>query len=308
MRLPRNLLPIALLASFAGGPGGLPPVLGAQMVPGPDDPLRVELESVRRATAKYQHLDMAVRDGYVLSRLGLDFPLMGEHWVNRELLDRPLDLFRPAILQYVRVGGERVLVGVAYGQWRRPGEPLPDGFTGAEDQWHSHDLTALAQDLMGLRAGVVRSVARGRSGALRGGADGPGQLAMLHAWLWSYNPDGVFANRNPALPYMRAGIPEVWADPDDQAAPRAIGLLIPGACRALLHRLERMAGAGPFPASALAEPCDDAAERVRMALRAGAGGDAFNAIAASAWLNFLESAREALAPGLVEPDEERASP
>jgi len=43
---------------------------------------------------------------------------------------------------------------------------------------------------------------------------GKPRLAMLHAWIWTSNPEGVFAADNWAIPYVRLGI----------AAPRNVSL------------------------------------------------------------------------------------
>lgn len=92
-----------------------------------DAALQAQLEAVRAATARYQDHANAVKDGFRL--FGQESPLMGEHWYRRDLAGAPLDLRRPATLQYANVGGRKVLVGVAYSVYRRPGEPLPEDFT-----------------------------------------------------------------------------------------------------------------------------------------------------------------------------------
>lgn len=220
---------------------------------------RAELEAVRRATTRYLDPAEARADGYAPTRFALDLPLMGEHWVNRELLDRPVDLLRPAVLQYVELGGYRALVGVAYARRMAEGEPLPEGFAGDADVWHEHDFTAL----------------------------GEGRIAMLHAWLWAPSPDGVFAERNPALPYIRAGLPPEWAQPDGEASARGVALLVPGACR----RLGALAGrrAGAERGARLRDACDDGALRVSMALAEGVWADELNAVAAEAWTAFISA-------------------
>ncbi len=71
------------LAALAAGMVGVPRHAAAQMVPAPHDRLAAELEAVRLETAKYRDPAEAERDGYVLSRIGMDLPLLGENWVNR---------------------------------------------------------------------------------------------------------------------------------------------------------------------------------------------------------------------------------
>ena len=41
---------------------------------------------------------------------------------------------------------------------------------------------------------------------MSGAAGGGARLAMLHAWIWSPNPGGMFAADNWAIPYIRLGL------------------------------------------------------------------------------------------------------
>ena len=93
--------------------------------------LRAQIAAVRAATERYRDHANAVKDGF--RRFGQESPLMGEHWYRRDLVGASLDLRHPSTLQYANIGGRKVLVGVAYSVYRRPGEPLPEGFAGAED-------------------------------------------------------------------------------------------------------------------------------------------------------------------------------
>jgi hypothetical protein len=217
--------------------------------------------------------------------------------VNREILKRPFDLTRPAVLQYTMVGGRRVLVGVTYGYWQRPGDPLPEGFAGSDDHWHAHDMPELVHQLTRHETWYVRWAASRRlesSGI--GGPDGRTELAMLHVWLWSHNPDGLFANFNPALPYLRAGLPTAWARSGDHAAARGIGLLAPEACDGAVDRTRRLVDADRAQQRALREACGQAAHRIAAAQRAGIGGDVLNDIAAHAWRSFADHSVASLTP------------
>ena len=206
--------------------------------------LDAELTAVRQATAAYQDVAAAERDGYRFRRFGIDAPLMGEHWVSWERMNQPIELKRPSVLQYIQVGGRRVLVGVTYGRLQRPGDPLPDGFAGSADEWHVHDMPELIERLTRHQSRLVRHVAGRRMEALgMTGEDGRPKLAMLHVWLWSDHPDGMFANYNPTLPYLRAGLPTSWARPGDYAAARGIDLLNEGACDRAAGRTRRFLGA-----------------------------------------------------------------
>ncbi|HEX5727738.1 MAG TPA: hypothetical protein VFX98_19865, partial [Longimicrobiaceae bacterium] len=165
--------------------------------------LHAQLEEVRRATERYRDHAAAVRDGY--RRFGQEAPLAGEHWYRPDLVGIPFDLRRPSTLMYATVGGRRELVGVAYTVYRVDGEPLPEGFSGGADTWHVHDVRrlalALSEDRPFLRWLVERRMDRGKLGH-----EGRPLLTMVHAWVWSDNPDGVFAHHNRALPYLRAGL------------------------------------------------------------------------------------------------------
>ncbi|HEX8246504.1 MAG TPA: hypothetical protein VF541_23570, partial [Longimicrobium sp.] len=128
--------------------------------------LRAQVEAVRAATARYRDHAAAVRDGY--RRFGQEGPLMGEHWYRPDLVPRPLDLAHPSTLQYASIGGRKVLVGVAYTVYRRPGDPVPAGFAGGQDHWHTHDVAHLAdvatEDRPLLHGIVERRIRRGRVG------------------------------------------------------------------------------------------------------------------------------------------------
>ena len=104
--------------------------------------LAEQVAALRAATARYRDHANAVRDGYRL--FGQEGPVMGEHWFRRDLVGRPLDLTQPSTLQYATIDGQKVLVGVAYTVYRRPGDPVPEGFAGSADGWHTHDVAQLA--------------------------------------------------------------------------------------------------------------------------------------------------------------------
>lgn len=270
---------------------------GAAQAGTQDDLLARQLAEVERVTERYRDVEAARRDGYRRPAFGMDAPLMGEHWVNRELLAAEVDLARPAVLQYIRDGERRVLVGVTYGRWQRPGAPLPEGFAGDGDRWHTHDLESLVRRLGERRPAVVRWAVRRTLDAGRWrGPDGRTELAMLHVWLWSENPDGVFANHNPALPYLRTGLPAAWARAGDHAAARGIELLRPGYCETAIPRLSRALDGGDDQWSTLREACAGAAERLAAARAGGLAGDSLNDAAAEAWQRLTRSVYAALTP------------
>jgi hypothetical protein len=95
---------------------------------------------------------------------------MGWHYRKLERVDGRIDLQKPEFLVYADdpCGGKRKLVAVEYvmpleDSPRRP----PSGYFGFADEWDRNETF---------------------------------QLWTLHAWLYEYNPDGVFAAFNPRVP------------------------------------------------------------------------------------------------------------
>jgi hypothetical protein len=128
--------------------------------------LEQELARARTATAKYHDLARAEADGYQF-----DHCEEGEgcHWFNYAYYDGAFDPEYPEVLNYVRTknGGWR-LVAVEYVVLASdPPPPAPEGFTGDKDVWRFFT---------------------------EGYTDWE-----LTAWIWSYNPDGIFAWKNPRL-------------------------------------------------------------------------------------------------------------
>src|SRR5262245_32888373 len=149
------------------------------------------LDRARAATAKYQDQSVAILEGY--RRIGRDFPAMGEHWIRLALLfDDKVDAEHPEVLTYVPVGGGSKLTGVAYALPLLPGESPPD-LPAPKDAWHDHFRTIEDETVLPLHH-------------LPADASSMPRIAMLHAWIWTRNPAGVFAADNWAIPYIRAGL------------------------------------------------------------------------------------------------------
>lgn len=127
----------------------------------------VQLEEVREATSRYVDVDAAVADGYV--DVGAFVPGMGWHYVNSERIDQRFKPGHPEILVYADdpCGGKRRLVAVEYAIPLALSDKAPKGFLGRADHWHEDQALG---------------------------------LWTLHAWVWEYNPDGVFAAYNPRVP------------------------------------------------------------------------------------------------------------
>jgi hypothetical protein len=123
----------------------------------------VQLENARAATARFLDVDQAEQEGYV--DIGVFVPNMGWHYLKQSLLDDKFDVSNPELLVYADdpCGGKRHLVAVEYAVPLADSHNAPAGFTGHADAWDVNAEFA---------------------------------LWTLHAWIWEYNPDGVFAPLN----------------------------------------------------------------------------------------------------------------
>ncbi len=256
--------------------------------------LAEQLAAVRAATARYRDHANAVQDGYRL--FGQEGPVMGEHWYRRDLVPLPLDLAHPSTLQYATIGGRKVLVGVAYTVYRRPGDPVPEGFAGSGDAWHTHDVAHLASAATVDRPLIHRMVQRRiRQGKV--GPDGRTLLTMVHAWVWLDNPDGLFAHEHRALPYLRAGLPAAWATGAPDGAAEGVALLATDACAGEVKRIERLARTDASQERLLAAACEQQAEQLRAAVDRQRDASAVNAAAARAWVGYQAATARILDPG-----------
>jgi hypothetical protein len=271
-------LAVVLAAPVAGQHGHQ-----AAQAPIVDSTLARQLDAVRKATERYRDHGNAVADGYKL--FGADGPLMGEHWFRPDLVKQPLDIARPATLQYAVINGKRELIGVAFNVYQRPGETLPEGFAGPADHWHVHDIPKLAEALVSDRPLLRRAVQRRAAAGKLGAGDQRSQLVMLHAWVWSDNPDGMFAQQHRTLPYLRAGLPGEWAENGSMDAAWGVSLLRAG-CGRELDRLDRLAKLSGSQREKLNAACAQAAEDVRAAAADAKSAGQLNAPAAAAWQTF----------------------
>ena len=122
-----------------------------------------ELQQARAATARYQHLKNAEKDGY--ENIDVVMPNMGYHYMNKKNVDANFDIRNPEILVYNHdENGIMQLVAVEYAIPIPLSVNAPAGFTGTADEWNYNT--------------------------------GFG-LWLLHAWVWKYNPAGVFNPTNP---------------------------------------------------------------------------------------------------------------
>lgn len=199
----------------------------------PDSTLDRLAEAARAGTTRYRDRAAAIADGY--RAIGPEAPAMGQHWVNpRLVIGGGFDPARPSILMYATIAGRAVLVGVAYARALGPDDPDPEEPVGPEE-WHFHSSTVNEEALLSSHA---------HHGANRLGAP---RVAVLHAWVWLANPDGLLTADNWALPFARIGL----------ALP---SMVVPDAARALALAA---GGAGFFGAQyqsvARLEPSDRSA-------------------------------------------------
>jgi hypothetical protein len=127
----------------------------------------LQLEAVRQATARYLDEDQAIADGYV--DIGVFFENMGWHYMKPARVDATFEATAPELLVYADdpCGGKRRLVAVEYAVPLELSKHAPQGFAGSADAWF---------------------------------ANADFGLWTLHAWVFEYNPDGVFAAHNPRVP------------------------------------------------------------------------------------------------------------
>lgn len=210
---------------------------GAQPVACPtDSSADVFVACARAGTERYRDQAMAVLDGY--RRIGSDFPGMGEHWIRMALVfDGRIDAGQPEVLTYADVGGTPRLLGVAYAVPLLAGEQPPAHPVG-RDAWHDHSRTLDDETVLPMHH-------------MPGAGEGA-RVAMLHAWIWSPNPAGMFAADNWAIPYIRLGL-----TPDlTHAGAVAKALSLASGGRAYVERAIHAA----------ARPRDDERRRVTVAL------------------------------------------
>lgn len=125
-----------------------------------------QLKAAKAATEKYRSLDKALADGY--TDINVVRQNMGFHVLQAALLDTLFTPEKPEILVYNKQhDGSTQLVAVEYAV-PIPLMPAkaPQGFDGASDNWtYSTEFN----------------------------------LWLLHAWVWEFNPQGIFNPTNPLV-------------------------------------------------------------------------------------------------------------
>ncbi|MEO5580275.1 MAG: hypothetical protein ABIR58_06420 [Gemmatimonadaceae bacterium] len=157
-------------------------------VKGTDASVTRLLDGTRKAAGEFHDRRAAIASGY--RRIGPDVPSMGEHWISpRLVVADSFDVNRPALLTYIMVAGQPALTGVVYAVPLTAGQSPPTIF-GSDAMWHEHNGT-LDEEALLPDHHTAPSAAKGT------------RLSILHAWLWSPNPQGMFATDNWTIPFLR---------------------------------------------------------------------------------------------------------
>jgi len=136
------------------------------------------IHDVRVATTQYHDLDTATKGGYGkfldCFTHGPDMG-MGQHYVNGDLAgDDKLDPLKPEALVYEPLGdGKMTLVAFEYLMFA--------------DKWDPNNTGKAAPSLFGQEFHLKTNIPQ------------TPPVWTLHIWLWSHNPDGLFADYNPLI-------------------------------------------------------------------------------------------------------------
>lgn len=140
----------------------------------------MDLAALRRATARYHRVEVALDDGFLAPPpeecVAAPPGGMGYHYVNPGHMDLEIDATRPEALLY---------------------EPMANGkvrLVGAEFLVHGDGWDAANPGTLPSFAGVEFDPPMDRAAAAP-----PGPFYTLHVWLWKDNPSGMFAPFNPRV-------------------------------------------------------------------------------------------------------------
>lgn len=140
-----------------------------------------DLAQVRRATAKYHDVNVALADGFIRTPHCVEEPElggMGIHFIHIDrLMDPAISLLEPEVLLYSETEDGMKLLGVEYFyNIGAPDTPIPD-------------------------PAPPSPILFGRAFDGPMDAHEPGQSPHydLHVWIWQANPSGIFAPFNPKV-------------------------------------------------------------------------------------------------------------
>jgi hypothetical protein len=142
------------------------------------DELRLLLHDVREATTQYHDLETATEGGYGKFQECFkhgETMSMGQHYVNGDLAgDDVVDALQPEALVYEPMSdGTMTLVAFEYIVFA--------------DVWDPDDTGREPPTLFGQEFALKETI-----------PDTP-PLWALHIWLWTHNPEGLFADYNPLV-------------------------------------------------------------------------------------------------------------
>jgi len=189
------------------------------------------LAAARRAVARLGDTAAVRAAGYhpiTEERIPDGLPFQGWHWRRPQPGDTTGDvaLDRPSFIMFATVNGTIRRIAVAYSSSLPLGVPAPPGLGGDPSaKWHSHFWCDGVPEIPG--GFLVNDPAACDA---RGGQVAARRTAMVHVWTDVPNPEGVYGNDNPALPYVLVGLsaPGVhdMHDPARFRAVRALGLAL----------------------------------------------------------------------------------
>ena len=264
------LCAISLGAQTGRGPMTIP---RSQTVPAPTaypDSLAEFAAQARPSVEAFRDRSAAIAAGY--RRVGMDFPSMGEHWLNASLLIQGrFDIAKPALLSYAMIQGRPVLTGVAYALLLQPGELAPP-VPGGKGAWHDHSGSLSQESALPVHHGGMSDTSATR-------------LVVLHAWLGIPNPAGLFEADNWALPYARAGVP--MPNPVSIGAARALSLL--SGAKEYYIALAEAEGATRTSVTPVLDSCASVAALIAERMRAkGSSAPADVAALEDAWRSAVQ--------------------
>jgi hypothetical protein len=149
------------------------------------------LADIRRATAKYQRIEVALTDEFIQGSPCVESPMgfggMGYHYLNMSRLDGELSPLEPEVLVYEKESNGRMrLVAIEYlvvaPVWDSENSGPPMLGTVAFDD---HREIIMVENDEGEMVPVNA----------KGGPPFPHY--QLHVWVWKNNPSGMFAPYNP---------------------------------------------------------------------------------------------------------------
>jgi hypothetical protein len=154
-----------------------------------------ELDAARRATEKYKDFEVARAEG--IMQITQDIPGIAAHFLRlRGGSGGAFDPANPQILLYTKQSGDWQLVGISYtsAALTTPGAPgpPPEGFAGPLDTWHIHESLCFV-------AGPRVFQASSSVCLEQGGVHMERTPWMLHLWLYSDAPEGLFAHADSRL-------------------------------------------------------------------------------------------------------------